>query len=124
MILHNGEPAKFKTIQLGNRSKKPSRAAVERVRGPAYGPGSIFSKVIFKLTGQETKLCARCTTRMRQMNSLGWWGCWKNRATILEWLAEEARRRGHAISETQLSGLFRAAIKEAFGKRERAFDSQ
>jgi len=73
-------------------------------------PGSLFSKVVFKITGVVP--CARCRDRMSQMNQWGWWKCWRNRKLIASWLSEEARQRGHQITDSNSLDLFKAALKE------------
>lgn len=75
-------------------------------------PGDLFGTIIFKITGQRTAHCGVCGTRKAQMNIWGWWGCWRKRKTIIGWLIEEARKRGHSVDEQNVADLFKAAIKE------------
>jgi len=82
-------------------------------------PGDIFGIVIHKITGQRTANCGECGRRKAQMNKWGWLGCLrpKNRKQIIDWLCEEAAKRGHEIDGNQMLALFKAAIKELLGKR-------
>jgi hypothetical protein len=75
-------------------------------------PGEIFAAVIFRLTGQMTLGCGTCATRKTLMNAWGWWGCWKHRREIEEWLIIEAIKRGHLAEPGEIGGLLRAAFKE------------
>lgn len=74
-------------------------------------PGNVFSTIIKGITGANP--CARCNQRIKQMNDWGWLKCWFNRKTIAAWLSEEARRRGHRISDDSALDLLKAAFKEA-----------
>ena len=76
------------------------------------GPGGIFSMVIYKITGQVPGSCGKCSSRIAQMNQWGWWKCFLNRATIISWLSEEAKRRGHIIGDREIWGLMKAARRE------------
>jgi hypothetical protein len=90
----------------------PSSQIIGRPSNPSrVQPGSLLSAVIFKITGKRA--CGACSARMRTMNENGWWWCWKNRATIVGWLVEEAKKRGHEIDENAVLGLFKAAFKES-----------
>ncbi len=77
-------------------------------------PGSLFSSMIHKITGRYASTCGTCLHRMQEMNSWGWWGCWKQRHTILSWISEEAKKRGHSRSDSELLTIFRAAFSEVF----------
>jgi hypothetical protein len=46
------------------------------------------------------------------MNEWGWLGCWLHRREIAGWLAEEAAKRGHTLTEASAFGLLKAAIAE------------
>jgi hypothetical protein len=46
------------------------------------------------------------------MNEWGWLGCWLHRREIAGWLAEEAAKRGHTLTEAQLMSLFLATWRE------------
>src|SRR6266436_1727659 len=79
---------------------------------PKAQPGDVLSAVIFQTTGRYAQTCGKCVERMRQMNTWGWWGCWRHRQEIVSWLAEEARARGHVVTDDQIWSLFRAALRE------------
>lgn len=93
-------------------SSQLARRAGMSINGFSYlKPGDLFSIVILKITGAGP--CPnQCRERIAQMNDWGWWKCWRNRKTIATWLAEEARRRGHQITDSSALDLFRAAFKE------------
>ena len=76
----------------------------------ASGPAHLFFRHIQTLS-QKTTL-RPLLNRMRTMNAWGWWAA-ANRKTILEWLAEEARRRGHQVSDSQLT-VFPRGVEKAF----------
>lgn len=82
-------------------------------------PGDAFSFVILKITGRSTSNCGRCGARKNQMNAWGWLGCLKpvNFRVIKGWIVEEARARGHEITDRQVAGLLRAAFKEVRSKK-------
>jgi len=74
-------------------------------------PGTVFSRLIKKVTGEQP--CpVKCRERVQLMNQWGWWKCWRERKTIAGWIAEEARKRGHAIDESNALEILMAAFKE------------
>ncbi len=89
-------------------------------------PGYLFSTVIKTITGRYAVTCGRCMERMGMMNRWGYWGCWKNRAVIVNWLLEEAAGRGHKVSRAQVWSLFQAALREVRQSRNKnaALDNQ
>lgn len=78
---------------------------------PVLLPGYLLSLAIKKITGVNP--CGYCIARIQTMNQWGWWGCWRKRKTIAGWLSEEARRRGHQVTESNALSLLMAAFKEA-----------
>jgi hypothetical protein len=74
-------------------------------------PGGFLKWCIWKITGQIPGNC-QCNQRAKQMNAWGWSGCWKNRSTVLAWLAHEAAARGHVIGRAKLWSLFLAGYRE------------
>jgi hypothetical protein len=76
------------------------------------GPGDILSSAILKLTGREISMCGICGLRRTAMNEWGWWSCWRHRNEIAGWLVEEARKRGHTVTQGAAVDLLRAAFKE------------
>lgn len=97
---------------LGASSLDPRPALIIQSKHPLFSPGEIFSLVIFKITGKRTGACGVCGQRKLQMNKWGWWGCWKNRKTIIDWLCQEAKKRGHSVEEADVWVLFKAAFRE------------
>lgn len=95
-----------------------STGTVRKDSGQAYTlptklqPGSIFAMVINKITRKSAATCGKCGQRMRQMNQWGWWNCWINRTTIVTWLVDEAKKRGHDITDHEVLSLFKAAFRE------------
>lgn len=85
-----------------------STAPTKRV----WRPGEMLAMLISQITGQYPKTCGACNQRIQQMNEWGWIGSFHHRREIIGWLNEEARKRGHAISEKEVGSLFRAAFKE------------
>lgn len=75
-------------------------------------PGDILASIIHKTTG--IKPCKTCSKRQEQMNEWGWWGCWRNRKTIIKWMCEEAKKRGYDITSDSASGFFKTAFSEIF----------
>jgi hypothetical protein len=102
-ITVNGEQRR---VPISRRDTPPNHASFNR----SGSPGNLFSIVIHKITGQSP--CANCLGRIALMNQWGWWKCWRNRKTIATWLAEEARARGHQITETSTLDFLKAAFKE------------
>jgi hypothetical protein len=82
-------------------------------------PGDMFSNVLKVITGRYAVTCGRCMNRMGEMNRWGWWGCWKNRETIIGWLLEEAAGRGHKVSREHVFSLLVAAFREIRRSRKR-----
>ena len=80
-------------------------------------PGDLLSYLIFKTTGMIAGSNCACAARQKQMNDWGWLGCLRHRATIIEWLCEEAAMRGHKIEKRGAAGLLRAAVHELKRKR-------
>lgn len=74
-------------------------------------PGDLLARIIKKITGETGGRCA-CNAHKAQMNKWGWWGCWRERKTIIGWLCEEAAKRGHPIDKASAMALFKAALKE------------
>jgi hypothetical protein len=85
-------------------------------------PGHMFSLVISKITGRYAVTCGRCMERMGQMNRWGWWGCWRNRETIVNWMLDEAAGRGHRVSREHVFSLFQAALHEIRQSRKRILE--
>lgn len=101
-------------VQPGQSTNQP-----EEPRSLVPRPGDAFSFVILKITGQPTTNCGKCGLRKNQMNAWGWIGCLKpvNFKVIKGWIVEEARARGHEITDRQVTGLLRAAFKELRSKK-------
>jgi hypothetical protein len=81
----------------------------------AFRPGDLLSIVVHEVTG--VRPCINCLDHIEVMNQWGWWRCWLNRKTISSWLSEEARSRGHEISESAALGLVRVAFKELSNRK-------
>jgi len=72
-------------------------------------PGDILAWAIHQLTGFVP--CASCVKHATQMNEWGWIGCWSHRGEIMEWIKEEANKRGVTVEKAKLLDLLRAAWK-------------
>lgn len=94
------------TVHVFQNGKLTNRSQVSI----SIRPGNVFSMVINRVTGANP--CSRCNQRIKQMNNWGWLKCWSNRKTIAAWLADEARRRGHHISNDSALAFLKAAFKE------------
>ena len=71
----------------------------------------MFARLIKKVTGEQP--CpVKCLERVQLMNQWGWWKCWRERKTIAGWIAGEARKRGHNITESNALDILKAAFKE------------
>ena len=81
-----------------------------------FGPGALLSILIQQLTGKSSKDCAACSARAKQMNAWGWIGCWRSRATIAQWLIEEAGKLGHKTDESSVLLLLTAMIGEKLSR--------
>src|SRR5882724_4126338 len=95
-------------VQLGLTPRSPADLPS---RALSLKAGDLFAIIIRKITGAAP--CPnKCRERNAQMNKSGWFWCWRNRATIAGWLADEARWRGHTITDAAALDLLRAAFKE------------
>jgi hypothetical protein len=83
-----------------------------RARPAPAGPGTLLSILIQQLTGKQSADCSACSARANQMNAWGWIGCWRERATIAQWLMEEAGKLGHKTDENTVLVLLTAVIGE------------
>ena len=72
-------------------------------------PGDLLAWTIQRVTKVVPGPNCPCQSRMNQMNEWGWAGCFRHRATILDWIGEEAAKRGHPIGKNQIRDLLRAA---------------
>jgi len=72
-------------------------------------PGDVLAWVIHQLTGSVP--CSHCLRHADKMNEWGWLKCWLHRDEVLNWLTEEANKRGVAVEKSQLMDLLRAAWK-------------
>lgn len=80
--------------------------------GSLAQPGDLLAWIIGRITGIAPGPNCSCKARQRQMNEWGWLGCFKNRATIIAWIGDEAGKRGHAIGRSAAIDLMRAAVRE------------
>jgi hypothetical protein len=90
------------------------RASDPGLQPPAIAlnePGDMLAWVIHKLTGAIP--CGACDARRKQMNEWGWAGCTLHLGTIVRWITEEARKRGHEVDRLVIFSLIRAAWSEA-----------
>lgn len=82
-----------------------------------FGPGALLSILIQQITGKSSPGCALCSARAKQMNGWGWIGCWRERATITQWLVEEAAKLGYKTDRNKVLLLLTAAIGEKLSRR-------
>lgn len=80
------------------------------IRNKKKKPGTIFSDLIFKITGEKLS-SDDSYNKKKQMNQWGWLESWNNRKIILKWLIEEAEKRGYKIGEDRALSLLREAFK-------------
>lgn len=99
-------------LPTGFQSAPPSRRIHARLQ-----PGDLLTELIKRMTGSAPMGNCQCAARRVQMNKWGWWGCWTHRQEIQGWLAEEARKRGHTITDAALKSLFVAAWRELLHAR-------
>lgn len=78
-------------------------------------PGDLLEHAIHAVAG--IKPCPLCRHRRTRMNDWGWWGCWRNRRRIMQWLVESAERSGIAIDKPTAFNLLKGAFKVAGRKR-------
>ena len=102
------------------------RFKVERPATPKprklYGrvrPGDLVAGVLKQL-GVVKVSCARCQQKQREMNALGWWGCWKRRAELVQWFVDQARRFGITVESETAWGLLKAGLRHASEHKEAA----
>lgn len=101
-------------IQARKHTRKLTQEELARRKEGAsiHPPGDALAWIIKKITGTEPAPTCACNARRRQMNAWGWKGCFSNRAQIIEWISDEARKRGHSIGRLTAVGLFLAAVRE------------
>jgi hypothetical protein len=59
------------------------------------GPGDRLHDLILRLTGEGPTTECGCESKIVQMNAWGPAGCREHLDEIVDWLLEEARKRGH-----------------------------
>ena len=108
-------PEGWKVGEKPDKFVKVQQAMVAMHEPSKSGPGDMLAVAIKQLTGIAP--CSRCRARQHQMNRWGWWGCWRNRSTIAEWLLQEARARGIATTEDGIMRLLLKTFKSAASHR-------
>lgn len=91
-----------------------------KVAKPKQGPGDYLHLAILKWVGEGPTRCCGCNDRIREMNEWGLDGCREHLDTIVEWLTDEAARRGwwkYAVavpgSKLFIKRMVLGAIKQA-----------
>lgn len=84
-------------------------------------PGSFFSLLIKLVTGEKPVAGCSCRDRSKQMDNWGWRGCWTNRNMVIQWLGQEATKRGHRIGSRPVLSLGLAAVIESCCRIPRVF---
>jgi glycosyltransferase involved in cell wall biosynthesis len=79
---------------------------------PEKGPGTEMKKMLAKIGIHATETCS-CNARAIQMDLKGCDWCEENISTIVDWLKEEADKRGLPFVKTAGKMLVRRAIKRA-----------
>lgn len=87
-----------------------------QVREKRMRPGDLLAIAIKRITGIAP--CGACGIRKKQMNAWGWWGCWKNRETIVRWIVEEGAKRGYEVSSKSALSLLKGSFLEVRKRRE------
>jgi hypothetical protein len=90
---------------------KPHHDGGTTIQIPLNEPGDMLAWAIHKLTGAIP--CGACDARRKQMNEWGWAGCALHLGTIVRWITEEAKKRGHQVDRLVIFSLIRAAWSEA-----------
>lgn len=91
-------------------TETPSKPSILR-------PGDILSYAIQAVTGKPASTCGPCAAHVRELNKRGWLWMISNRATVADWLAEGARRRGHTIDKGSALELLAVAVREIKQRR-------
>ena len=81
-------------------------------RGYIPKPGDVLRNLIHSITGKMPTNNCSCAERVRRMNEWGWVGCLLHKDTIIGWLSDEARKRGHALSDDSAFELLKAGLSE------------
>lgn len=111
-------------VVVSKRSRVPQKIKRDatQIAGSASAtigtqPGDLLAIVIQKVTGLNKPLSCGCAARQAQMNEWGWLGCLRHRKTIIEWLVQEAARRGHPIESKAAVTFLKAAVREINERR-------
>jgi hypothetical protein len=96
-------------IRLGQNNAEAAREWLARAEAARNGPGSVLKKMLARLGINAAGNC-RCSRRAAEMDRQGPDWCAANVATIVDWLAEEAGRRGLCFSPVAARWLIRVAI--------------
>lgn len=102
----------FATGQRGAVASGVSQPVVS-----SSGSGSLLHWALKDLAGQDVSAGCGCGARIAEMNSRGYWWCWKNRKVIMGWLQEEAVKRGIQVDDSRLSSIIKAGFREFWRKK-------
>ena len=75
-------------------------------------PGDLLPGLI-RICGFKESVGCGCHEFRARMNRWGWWGCWRHRQEIYEWLAVKAAERGILVEQAAFWPLFRQAFRQA-----------
>ena len=108
--------AYHKKLRDGQKAEPPKSVPPPEIK--LIGPGDHLHALIIQFTGETTKLGCGCKDRINQMNRWGVAGCIKNIDRIVNWMQEEATKRGWKSakwlgSKTAIKLLIRLAIRRA-----------
>lgn len=97
--------------------KNPTRPAETPSKPSSLRPGDVLSYAIQAVTGKPAATCGPCAAHVRKLNNRGWLWMIANRATVAQWLAEGAKRRGHVIDKGSALELLAVAVREIKQRR-------
>jgi hypothetical protein len=87
------------------RSRRPLIGPI--VEGPIIkGPGDLLHDAITTVFGEEARKSCHCNKHIAQMNRWGASGCREHIEEIVQWLYDEALRRGWKAVQLPLSRIF------------------
>lgn len=111
----NGSPLKgnYKRVCKNNRKLQPTT-----VVGFPQGPGVELKRLLRKI-GIVPEANCKCKDHAKQMDDLGVDWCEANIEQVIDWMAEEAKKRGYPFLRKAGRILVKRAIKNA--RRKAAF---
>ena len=102
-------------------SEVKSRSVLGCNIGRTYTTGDVLHCIIKRFTREEISTSCQCKSRIKQMNVWGPTGCREHIDEIVEWLSEEATKRGWRMAKWRTGRLgIRLMVLYAIRKAERA----